>query len=76
MTDHKLFDLDADSRWRVAYDGNQWILQRREGKPGPKNTGFHGIGVDFVGSQKRILRRVIREAKITLACSSACRSER
>ena len=31
MADKSLFILDAEARWRLAYDSNQWIIQRRKG---------------------------------------------
>ncbi len=30
MADEPLFTLDAEGRWRLAYDRQQWILQRGE----------------------------------------------
>ncbi len=32
MTDTPLFNLDAEGRWRLAYDRQQWVLQQRRGK--------------------------------------------
>ncbi len=28
MADKPLFNLDAEGRWRLAYDRQQWVLQR------------------------------------------------
>ncbi len=28
MADRPLFNLDTEGRWRLAYDSNQWVLQR------------------------------------------------
>ena len=33
MADRPLFNLDAEDRWRLAYDKNQWVIQRRAQKP-------------------------------------------
>ena len=32
MTDRPLFMVDAEGRWRLAYDANQWVLQRKKGR--------------------------------------------
>ena len=64
MTDRPLFGLTADGRWRLAYDGNQWVLQKRASKPGPRSTGW--LGVSFIGSQKRHLWRLFGEKRIQL----------
>ena len=70
MADRPLFNLDANGRWRLVYDSNQWVLQRRVGAPRPgkgaavRDTGWRGVS--FIGSEKRILRRVIREAGVVL----------
>ena len=29
-----------NDRWRVVDDGIQWVLQKRKGRPTPKNTGW------------------------------------
>ncbi len=77
MADKSLFNLDAEDRWRLAYDRNQWIVQRRKGPPRAANRS--GIaesgwrGVSFVGSEKRILRRVIREAGVVLTAEAQAR---
>ena len=39
MADRALFDLDADGRWRLAYDALQWIVQRRKTLPCPSEVG-------------------------------------
>ncbi len=35
MADIPLFTLDAEGRWRLAYDRQQWIIQRRKGPARP-----------------------------------------
>ncbi len=58
------------------------ILQRGEKKnsvragarsKGPRSDGMDWRGVSFVGSEKRILRRVIREAGVVLAPEALAR---
>ncbi len=77
MADKPLFNLDAEARWRLAYDKNQWVIQRRKGPARPSNRS--GIadsgwrGVSFVGSEKRILRRVLREAGVVLSPEAQAR---
>ena len=82
MADKPLFNLDAEGRWRLAYDRNQWILQRGEKRnsvraggrsKGPRSDGMDWRGVSFVGSEKRILRRVIREAGVVLTPEAQAR---
>ena len=65
MADILLFTLDADGRWRLAYDELQWILQKRGSKPGAKSSGFRGVS--FIATNKRILLEVIQEKGIQLA---------
>ncbi len=70
MADRPLFSLDNEARWRLGYDGNQWVLQRRQQAARPGNS--HGIRdsgwreVSFIGSEKRVLRRVLGEAGVVL----------
>jgi len=77
MTDKPLFNLDAEARWRLAYDNQQWVVQRRVGSPRPgkgaavRDTGWKGIS--FIGSTKRVLRRVIHEAGISLTPEAQAR---
>ncbi len=33
MADKPLFSLDAEARWRLAFDRQQWVVQRRAGTP-------------------------------------------
>ena len=77
MADEPLFNLDAEGRWRLAYDRQQWVLQRRVGSPRPgkgaavRDTGWKGVS--FIGSEKRILRRVLREAGVVLTPEAQAR---
>ncbi len=70
MADNPLFNLDAEGRWRLAYDSNQWVIQRRKGSARPANRS--GIsesgwrGVSFVGGKKATLDRLFREMGISL----------
>ncbi len=70
MADNPLFNLDPEGRWRQAYDAQQWIVQRRDGPPRPseapagRNSGYRAAS--FVGSSKRVLRRVPGEAGVVL----------
>ena len=59
MPDLPLFELDAESRWRLAYDQHQWIVQRRDGR-----RTWRGIA--FIGSEKSTLWRIFREKQIWL----------
>ncbi len=71
MADNPLFTLDAESRWRLAYDSNQWIVQRRTQKPRVRRLEGHAIadsgwrGVSFVGGKKTTLARLFREKGIS-----------
>ena len=72
MADNPLFNLDPEGRWRLAYDAQQWVIQRRTQKPRVRRFEGHAIadsgwrGVSFVGSSKRVLRRVPGEADVVL----------
>ena len=72
MADQPLVTLDAEGRWRLAYDRQQWVVQRRVGNPLPGRSGSAAgatsgwKAVSFVGSEKRVLRRVLREAGVVL----------
>lgn len=71
MADTPLFTLDAEGRWRLACDRQQWVIQRRKGSKRPVNgSGIADSGwraVSFIGSVKRVLSRCIREAGVVLA---------
>ena len=67
MADLPLFTLDAEGRWRLAYDSLQWIIQRRIGTPcrrdsdsaAMRSTGWRAVS--FVAGEKRVLPRVLGE---------------
>ncbi len=65
MADTPLFTLDAEGRWRLAYDRQQWIIQRRKGPARPcgvvpgRDSGW--MAVSFVGGKKATLARLFRE---------------
>ncbi len=44
MADKPLFNLDAQGRWRLAYDSNQWVLQKRAGSSGRNRYGIRESG--------------------------------
>ncbi len=77
MVDKPLFTLDAEGRWRLAYDSNQWVLQRRQQAARPGNS--HGIrdsgwrGVSFVGGKKATLDLLFREKGISLTAEAQAR---
>ncbi len=77
MADKPLFTLDADARWRLAHDPLQWIVQRRHRALsrskgcGGRNSAWKGA--DYIGSEKRILRRCIAERGITLTPEAQAR---
>ena len=77
MADKLLFILDAEGRWRLAYDKQQWIVQRRVGSPRPgkgaavRDTGWRGIS--FIGGEKRTLYRCICETGISLTPEALAR---
>ncbi len=73
MGDKPLFNLDADGRWRLAYDKNQWVLQRRVGSPDRNTSGIRESGwraVSFVGGKKATLVRLFREKGIILTAEA------
>ena len=43
MADTPLFNLDAEGRWRLAYDRQQWVIQRRAQKPRVRRLEGHAI---------------------------------
>ena len=65
MADTPLFTLDAEQRYRLAYDAQQWVIQRQDRKPSTsqiegraaRDSGFRGVW--FVGSEKRTLAEYI-----------------
>ncbi len=79
MAGKPLFNLDAEGRWRLAYDRQQWVLQRRAQKPRVKRLEGHAIadsgwrGVSFVGGKKATLARLFRERGIFLTPEAQAR---
>ena len=66
MADIPLFELDAEGRWRLAFDGRQWIIQRRDGRRTWR-------GIVFIGSEKSALWRTFREKEIRLTDEAIAR---
>ena len=76
MADKPLFNLDTEARWRLAYDSNQWVLQKRAGFPGRNRYGIRESGwrgVSFVGGRKATLGRIFREKGISLTPEAQAR---
>ena len=79
MADKPLFNLDAEGRWRLAYDPRQWVVQRRAGEPcrrGSDSAAMRRTGwraVSFVGSTKRVLARVLGEKGVVLTTEAQAR---
>ncbi len=79
MTDKPLFTLDAEARWRLAYDRQQWVIQRRAGKPLPgRSDSSAGAtsgwkAVSFVGGKKATLDRLYGEKGIVLTLEAQSR---
>ena len=79
MADNPLFNLDTKGRWRLAYDAQQWIIQRRTQKPRARRLEGHAIadsgwrGVSFVGGEKATLARLFRERGIVLTPEAQAR---
>ncbi len=79
MADKPLFNLDAEGRWRLAYDRNQWVIQRRTKKPRTSHTEGGSIadsgwrGVSFVGGKKATLARLFGEKGISLTAEAQSR---
>ena len=77
MADNPLFNLDPEGRWRLAYDRNQWIIQRRKGPARPcgvvpgRDSGW--MAVSFVGGKKTTLARLFREKGISLTPEAQAR---
>jgi len=77
MADKHLFNLDTEGRWRLAYDRQQWVLQRRVGSPRPgkgaavRDTGWRGVS--FVGGKKATLHRLFREKGVSLTAEAQSR---
>ncbi len=79
MADNPLFILDAEGRWRLAYDANQWVLQQRRGKASASHIEGRSIArsgyeaVSFIGSEKRVLHRVLGEKGVVLTSEAQAR---
>ncbi len=77
MADKPLFNLDAEGRWRLAYDRQQWVLQRRRRAPrrceraGIADSGWRPVS--FIGSTKATLARVLGEKGVVLTAEAAAR---
>ena len=61
MTDHQFLRLNED--WALAHDALQWILQKRWKWKGSEKWQ----AVAFIASEKRLLRRVLRENGIRVS---------
>ena len=63
MSDRHLFYLDADRRWDLAWDSQQWMVRRRQaqrrGTEGLHASDFLWGPVWYVGSEKRTLHQYI-----------------
>ncbi|MEE8531897.1 MAG: hypothetical protein V3S34_06760 [Hyphomicrobium sp.] len=79
MADQSLFTLDTEARWRLAYDRQQWVVQRRTQKPRARRLKGHAIadsgwrGVSFIGSTKTTLARVLGERGVVLTAEAQAR---
>ncbi len=79
MADKPLFILDTDARWRLAYDRQQWVVQRRAQKARVRHIEGHAVAdsgwraVSFIGSEKRVLRRVLGEKGVVLTPEAQAR---
>ncbi len=77
MADQPLFTLDGESRWRLAFDAQQWVVQRRRRAPrrseraGISESGWRGVA--FIGSTKTTLARVLREKGVILTAEAQAR---
>ncbi len=70
MADRPLINLDTEGRWRLAYDRQQWIIQRRVGAARPSDSGAvlksGWQAVSYVGGKKATLLRLFREKGVVL----------
>ena len=86
MPDEPLLNLDANGHWRLAYDSNQWVLQRarkrktpRRHKPPPAPFEATPVrimdwrGVSYVGGKKATLARLFREKGVVLTTEGQAR---
>ena len=80
MADKPLFNLDAEGRWRLAYDRQQWVIQHRTKKARVSHTeggsirdsGWRGVS-SFIGSTKATLARVLGEKRVVLTAEAQAR---
>ncbi len=79
MADKPLFNLDAEGRWRLAYDRQQWVIQHRTMKARVSHTEGGSIrvsgwrAVSFIGGKKASLRRVLGEKGVVLTAEAQAR---
>ncbi len=79
MADKPLFSLDAEGRWRLAYDSQQWVVQQRVGTPcqrGSDSAAMRRTGwkaVSFIGGKKATLARVLGEKGVILTAEAQAR---
>ncbi len=79
MADRPLFNLDTEGRWRLAYDRQQWIIERRTKKARVGLTEGGSIadsgwrGVSYVGGKKATLLRLFREKGVVLTAEGQAR---
>ncbi len=73
MSDTHLFFLDADHKWDLAYDHNQWMIRRNKGvrkaQNGAREAGHSAIKWEprwFIGSKKAGLLTFILGNEIEL----------
>ena len=76
MADTPLFGLDAEDRWRLAYDPLQWIVQKRCRAARARcglwhESGFQGVW--FIGSTTQLLEAFFRRKQIELTAEAYCR---
>ncbi len=77
MADKPLFNLDAEGRWRLAYDRQQWVIQHRTKKARVSHTEGGSIrdsgwrAVSFIGGKKATLARVLGEKGVVLTAEAA-----
>ncbi len=79
MADQPLFTLDTEGRWRLAYDRQQWVIQRRAKKARVSHSEGGSIadsgwrGVSYVGGKKATLLRLFREKGVVLTPEAQAR---
>ncbi len=79
MADKPLFNLDAEGRWRLAFDRQQWVVQQRVGiscqrgsdSAAMRRTGW--MAVSFIGGKKATLARVLGEKGVILTAEAQAR---